>query len=182
VNGTSCVKCPYQCQTCTSPNGACITCVDTIRRDRTQNCRCLTGFFDSGALNCSACSPTCLTCTNASACTSCDATRFRNLTSGTLCSCIDGYYELFGADQSRTCVKCNPECLTCTSSPANCVRCDPREIEFQELDPMEFLLVFVNLDTTQQLMDLVFNPTVMLILSAQLVNKVSNSVFNVKLH
>jgi len=55
-------------------------------------------------------------------------------------------------------------------------------IEFQELDPMEFLLVFVNLDTTQQLMDLVFNPTVMLILSAQLVNKVSNSVFNVKLH
>ena len=127
VQGTQCVKCPYQCQNCTSPNGACIACVDSIRRDRTQNCKCITGFFDSGALNCTACSPTCLTCTNSSACTSCDATKFRNLTSGTLCTCIDGYYELYGADQSRVCTKCNPECLTCTSSPANCLKCDPKK-------------------------------------------------------
>lgn len=126
VNGTTCQQCPYQCQNCTSPNGGCSACVDSLRRDITQNCKCITGFFDSGAVNCSTCSSTCLTCTNASACTSCDATKFRNLT-GTLCTCINGYYELYNSDLTRTCAKCNPECLTCATSPASCTSCDAKK-------------------------------------------------------
>jgi hypothetical protein len=133
VNGTTCQKCPYQCQNCSSPNGACISCVDPTRRDIAQSCRCIAGFFDSGSVNCSACSPTCLTCTNSSACTSCDATRFRNLT-GTVCSCMNGYYELFHTNLTRTCAKCNPECLTCTTSPALCTSCDPTKNRVSGVD------------------------------------------------
>ena len=123
VNVTTCQQCPYQCQTCSSPLAVCTTCVDPLRRDVTQNCRCITGFFDTGAVNCTACSPTCRTCTNASACTSCDPTRFRNLT-GTVCSCMRGYYELYHTNLTRTCERCNPECLTCQTSPALCTSCD----------------------------------------------------------
>ena len=91
VNGTTCQRCPYQCQNCSSPLSACTSCVDPLRRDLTQNCKCITGFFDTGSVNCSSCSPTCLTCNNATACTSCDPAKFRNLT-GTVCTCFRGYY------------------------------------------------------------------------------------------
>ncbi len=123
VNGTKCQACPYQCQNCSSPNGGCTACVDSTHRDITQNCKCITGLFDIGSVNCSLCSQTCLTCTNSSACTSCDSTKFRNLT-GAICSCMNGYYELYNTNLTRSCVKCNPECLTCTTSPALCTSCD----------------------------------------------------------
>ena len=123
VNGSTCQQCPYNCQTCSSPTGACTSCVDATRRDITQNCRCISRFFDSGAVNCTACSSTCLTCTNGSACTSCNATLFRNLTGG-VCACQNGYYELYNADQSRTCRPCSPECATCAVAPTSCTSCD----------------------------------------------------------
>lgn len=123
VNGTTCQKCPNACQNCSSPNGACTACVDPLHRDMTQNCKCIAGFYDSGAVNCSVCSSTCFTCTNSSACTSCDVTKFRNI-SGNLCNCMDGYYEVYNTNMTRTCSKCNPECKTCTTSPALCTSCD----------------------------------------------------------
>jgi proprotein convertase subtilisin/kexin type 5 len=61
VSGTQCLQCPYQCQNCTSPNGACATCVDPLHRDIAQSCKCVVGYFDSGAINCTSCSQTCLT-------------------------------------------------------------------------------------------------------------------------
>jgi hypothetical protein len=124
VNGTTCQQCPYSCQTCNSPTGACSSCVDATHRDITQNCKCITGLYDSGSVNCTACSATCLTCTNGSACTSCNASLFRNLTGG-ICACRNGYYELYNADQSRTCKPCSPECLTCSIAPTSCTSCDP---------------------------------------------------------
>jgi hypothetical protein len=126
VNLTTCQQCPYQCQSCSAPTAACITCVDPLHRDISQNCKCITGFFDGGNVNCTACSQTCLTCTNATACTSCDASKFRNLTGG-LCGCFVGYYEFYHTDLSRTCELCNPECLTCSTSPALCTSCDPKK-------------------------------------------------------
>jgi len=123
VNGSTCQQCPYNCQTCNSPTATCNSCVDATRRDITQNCRCISGFFDSGAVNCTACSSTCLTCTNGSACTTCNATLFRNLTGG-VCGCQNGYYELYNADQSRTCRACSPECATCAVAPTSCTSCD----------------------------------------------------------
>lgn len=123
VNGTVCQQCPYECQNCSSPTGACIACVDSVHRDINQGCGCITGFYDNGGANCSACSQTCLTCTVSTSCSACDATRFRNLT-GSVCSCMNGYYELYNTNQSRTCEKCSPECLTCSTSPALCGSCD----------------------------------------------------------
>lgn len=134
VNGTTCQQCPYSCQACNTPTGLCSSCVDALRRDITQNCRCITGFFDSGAVNCTACSATCLTCTNASACTSCNASLFRVLNGG-ICACRAGYYELYNADQSRTCRICSPECLTCSVAPTSCTSCDPAKNRVAGVDP-----------------------------------------------
>lgn len=133
INGTVCQQCPYACQTCNSPNGACSTCVDSQHRDITQNCKCISGFYDSGSVNCSTCSGTCLTCTNGTACTSCDSSKFRSL-NGAVCSCMAGYYEMYNDDQSRTCQKCNPECLTCSISPTSCTSCDPKKNRISGMD------------------------------------------------
>ncbi len=64
INGTTCQQCPNKCQNCSSPNGICTSCVDILRRTSAPNCDCIFGFFDSGNINCTVCSPTCLTCTN----------------------------------------------------------------------------------------------------------------------
>lgn len=124
INGTVCQKCPYKCQTCTAPNGACATCVDTVHRDIAQGCACISGYYDSGSTNCSACMDSCLTCKDGSSCASCDASKFRNLT-GTICTCMAGYYEFYYENQTRECKKCNPECKTCSISPTACTTCDP---------------------------------------------------------
>lgn len=124
VNGTTCQQCPYKCQTCAASTGTCSSCVDPLRRDITQNCACTTGFYDSGSVNCTACSATCLTCNNGSACTSCNATLNRTLVGG-ICACKGGFYELYNADQTRTCKQCSPECLTCSVAPTSCTSCDP---------------------------------------------------------
>lgn len=125
VNGTTCQQCPYQCQTCSSPNGACTSCVNAIRRDITQNCKCIAGFYDSGAINCTSCNPTCQTCTNGSSCTSCSAAAFRNLTTAGMCACMNGYYELYLENQTRVCRACSKECQTCSIAPTSCLTCDP---------------------------------------------------------
>ena len=133
VNGTTCQACPYQCQTCNSPTGTCATCVDSANRDINQNCACVTGMFDSGSVNCTSCSSTCLNCTSASTCAACDAAKFRVL-NGTVCNCMAGYYEFYHTNLTRTCEKCNPECLTCATSPAICTSCDPTKNRISGVD------------------------------------------------
>ena len=124
INGTKCQQCPFNCQNCSSPTGACTSCVDPTRRDVKQNCSCITGFFNTGVANCSNCSQTCLTCDNSSACTSCNMTAYRML-KGAVCVCMDGYYELYHTNLTRSCQKCSVECKTCTTSPSLCLECDP---------------------------------------------------------
>ena len=133
VNGTTCQACPYQCQTCNSPTGTCASCVDSTNRDINQNCACVTGMFDSGSVNCTSCSSTCLNCTTASTCAACDAAKFRVL-NGTVCNCMAGYYEFYHTNLTRTCEKCNPECLTCATSPAICTSCDPTKNRISGVD------------------------------------------------
>lgn len=91
INGTKCQQCPYQCHNCTAPNGDCETCVDPQHRDITQECKCITGYFDSGSVNCTKCMSSCLTCTNATSCDSCNTTEHR-YPKGGICLCMDGYY------------------------------------------------------------------------------------------
>ena len=133
VNGTSCQQCPYKCQSCSSPNGACTSCVDPLRRDINQDCACITGFFDDGSANCTTCSSTCLTCNSSTTCSTCDPALLRNLT-GTICTCMTGYYEFYHTNLTRTCEKCNPECLTCSTSPAICMSCDPNKNRVSGVD------------------------------------------------
>ena len=131
--GTTCTVCPIACQTCSAPTGTCLTCVNADLRDINRNCICIDGYFDNKEVNCVKCSSTCATCSSAAACTTCLATNFRVL-QGNVCLCIPGYYELYNADNSRTCQKCNPECLTCNISPANCLTCDATRNRFLKLD------------------------------------------------
>ena len=133
VNSTKCQQCPYQCQTCSSPDGACTSCVDPTHRDISQECKCITGFFDDGTANCSDCSPTCLTCNDSTTCETCDPAKFRNK-SGNVCPCMAGYYEFYHTNLTRTCEKCNPECLTCETSPALCTSCDPNKNRIPGVD------------------------------------------------
>ena len=134
INGTTCQQCPYSCQNCSSPSGTCTACVDPTHRDISQNCKCITGFYDIvGQVNCSSCSPTCLTCNESSSCLTCDSSAHRNLT-GSVCACADGYYEFYHNDLKRTCEKCNPECKTCTTSPTLCTSCDASRNRISGMD------------------------------------------------
>ena len=126
VNGTTCQQCPYPCANCTGPTGSCLACSDPVNRDPAQNCACINGFFDDGKAACAACSTTCQTCNSSTGCTTCDVNLHRNLT-GSVCSCMTGYYEFYHTDQTRTCELCSAECFTCATSPNLCTSCDPKK-------------------------------------------------------
>jgi hypothetical protein len=121
-NGTTCVKCPVQCQTC-SNLGICIKCADPTHRDISNKCSCIAGFFDSNQTSCDTCSQVCKTCTNKTSCLTCDSAANRNLT-GNICVCNNGYYELYYPNLTRVCLKCSVECKTCSVSPTTCLSCD----------------------------------------------------------
>lgn len=109
------------CKACTETNGSiCSICNDyfTLASDTLSctpptscpktnqifdgtTCRCQDGYFDNGTA-CQVCSSNCLTCTSASACTSCSNTFF-----------VSG-----GA-----CAACSTNCQTCTSASV-CTLCD----------------------------------------------------------
>lgn len=57
---------------------------------QTNICDCSSGYYDTGNINCTKCSSTCLACSNSTICTSCDPNTNRVLDSGS-CNCKDGY-------------------------------------------------------------------------------------------
>ena len=133
VNGTQCQRCPNKCGSCSSPNGICTSCSDTLRRIPGSNCDCAPGFYDSGVSICTACPFNCLTCLSATSCTSCDPNRFRVM-NNSICQCIAKYYEVINTDQTRSCQACSPVCLTCSIAPTSCTSCDPTKNRFPGVD------------------------------------------------
>ena len=111
------------CATC-RVGGVCDTCADTTTRSLTNNCECLTGFFDASSAVCQTCSALCKTCSSATTCTSCFTDNNRALVNGQ-CVCAAGFYQIVNQDGSLTCGKCAPSCTTCSLLPTLCSNCDP---------------------------------------------------------
>ncbi|KAL4456738.1 hypothetical protein ABPG73_014764 [Tetrahymena malaccensis] len=113
--GLNCLKCDSSCQSCTGFGPSkCIICQNStyfisIKQNNTcvQQCdKNASQYIDISNPNqkyCRQCSNQCLTCENASACT----------------SCVNGYYLNNG-----NCLQCDSSCLTCTGqSPSQCIIC-----------------------------------------------------------
>ena len=101
---------------------ACLACNSTWNRDTpTSRCPCSTGFYDNSVSTCLACQYSCLTCTNASQCVTCQGLNFRVYNSTTkLCSCIAGYYDA----GFSICLLCSYSCVTCVTSGDSCLTCN----------------------------------------------------------
>ena len=77
-----------------------------------KTCTCKTGFFESNVTLCGSCLTLCITCVNASTCSSCNTTNNLTLVSNQ-CICLTNYQLL----PNNTCVNC-PDlilgCVNCT--------------------------------------------------------------------
>ena len=118
--GTSCVSCPDNCQTC-STSTACEVCNNKYEIDPlTSLCSeiiCIDGqYFDSESNSCLSCGTTCATCLSADKCETCPA----GFDLGdTLClQC--GERKTIEGD---ACVDCGSGCLECSSS-STCTTCE----------------------------------------------------------
>ncbi len=81
----------------------------------------MTKYYDDGANElCQACNYKCKTCTNATQCLTCDATKFR-ITPASLCPCMMKYYD--SGLNSETCLACHYSCYTC-SKGSECQACE----------------------------------------------------------
>ncbi|XP_068740263.1 scavenger receptor cysteine-rich type 1 protein M160-like isoform X1 [Montipora capricornis] len=92
--------------------------------DTSRECvdKCGDGYFEvKGENKCGVCMASCLTCSSAENCSSCDKPSFLK---GTACKtyCGDGFY---GDPSDRKCKPCKPECRTCAdgTSPRVCTSC-----------------------------------------------------------
>jgi proprotein convertase subtilisin/kexin type 5 len=68
---------------------------------------------------CATCDYSCMTCVSGTECVSCDASKYRQLT--TKCTCMDGYYDVAGASLMQ-CATCLVECEKCVDG-ATCGKC-----------------------------------------------------------
>ncbi|KAL4449623.1 hypothetical protein ABPG74_007446 [Tetrahymena malaccensis] len=114
----TCIKCPYQCQTCAFDNTLnivkCLQCYQNtqLNRNNTGNCECKSGFYEDGTnLKCLQCNYTCQECTSSNKCSSCNNSKYRQLNSSTSsCVCQSGYYD---DGDNQLCQKCPYYCLEC---------------------------------------------------------------------
>lgn len=122
-----CQKCTAGCAVC-QIDGRCLFCQDgylSTNEDGicyVQDCTS-TQYSNSSGL-CTPCSSSCLTCSNATYCTSCysDDTQINYLFDGTCTTdCPAGY---FAHRDSMTCRMCDPKCSTCQNF-YNCLTCIP---------------------------------------------------------
>ena len=94
---STCLNCQYTCYTCIN-TAQCDSCSSAMYREYnniTKFCTCTTGYYDDGSNQlCANCYLMCLGCIgpNSTACTSCDAAKYRTLASTGMCVCMNGYY------------------------------------------------------------------------------------------
>ena len=109
-SNNTCVNCGPNCVVCTGP---------------TICSFCSLNFYSSGGL-CLACSAPCKTCLNSSnSCTSCQS-GFTLLKSNSSCpsDCPPSFSKvLVNFEMGSVCKPCDPECLSCVSSPIDCSNC-----------------------------------------------------------
>jgi len=120
--GNSCSPCGYKCSGCDIV-GKCLTCSDS-KRNFTNECNCVDGYYDNGQSLCLACNSSCKTCSSQNVCTSCDATQNKRLSSGS-CLCTAGYFTTADAQGNLQCSKCASQCDECISNAWTCTACDP---------------------------------------------------------
>lgn len=121
----TCAACASTCLTCLGAAATCQSCRSTDNRALNQSgstCDCITKYYSTGAVVCSACPYSCATCTSASNCATCNPAAHRTqAVAGTgLCTCAAGYYDNLA---SETCIACYYKCTTCSSSSV-CDTCD----------------------------------------------------------
>lgn len=69
TNG-ACTSCNYTCASCFASN-QCNSCADPNYRNLSNNCNCISGYYDNSSPNCVICPSTCQTCSSQNVCTSC---------------------------------------------------------------------------------------------------------------
>lgn len=129
----SCSPCSPKCNTCSSPTGACLTCVNTqytapACTDTTNVC--LSYQYRTTASTCANCSTSCATCYGPAdyQCILC-AGSYVMMDGICLPTCPTGFYAFTNAAAALECGSCSSRiayCLTCTvtSSTATCSQCD----------------------------------------------------------
>lgn len=131
-----CLPCHETCGACTGPSASnCTNCSTTSQyvfyNSTTKQCQttcALYTFENRISFTCPSCPVGCVTCSNATACTSCDtAIDFRRLetVNGTgSCPCIQGYYQDTANLLNKVCLQCNiSNCIACNSS-TSCTLCN----------------------------------------------------------
>ena len=123
-----CGSCHETCFNCAGTSDTqCISCNGTANRVSTFSagspgaCVCRSGYFGTASLElCSPCPITCLTCSDASTCLTCNVNNFRTGTS--TCACKPKYYE--NSPINAKCNACSYRCATCSNS-VSCSTCSP---------------------------------------------------------
>lgn len=92
-----CYECYYACYSCTNTGStSCTGCnITTSHRDlATGQCKCISGYYETGVSICGSCSYTCLTCNGSttSSCLTCPSTRTLNGSKG--CPCNAGLVDV----------------------------------------------------------------------------------------
>ena len=128
----TCLECDSTCQTCSGGTStSCVTCpASSYRIYNTGQCNstgCIDGqYTPAGTFNCLPCDLSCLTCSDATTCTSCgSAVSGSNLylySGACLMTCPDTFYP---DSSSKTCLGCDASCHTCSGpSATECLSCN----------------------------------------------------------
>lgn len=136
TGGKTCSICHYSCYSCFAlGSSGCLTCHSpqtTYFRNITSNqCLCLTGYFDPGVAICSKCSYKCKTCSGtALTCYTCEATDKRYL-AWPNCPCYEGFYD---NGFLSMCQPCYFKCKGCNGpAPTDCISCNAASPVFRGL-------------------------------------------------
>ena len=129
-NAALCLACSYTCYTCSVSSTNCTACTTGSNRNLNSvagTCSCAQHYYDTIVIfapnvACAACSYFCSSCTNSSACLTCNSTNKRTFDSlGVNCICAQGYYD--DNSSRELCVACPYQCLSCSNSSV-CLTCN----------------------------------------------------------
>lgn len=130
ISTSKCLDCSTQCLTCAGSSTNCTSCNSSSNLQylfvnaSAGSCRnqCPIYYFadtSQAPAVCTPCLPPCLTCNNATACTSCKTGYYYNL--GCPSSCPSGTH--IANDQTHNCDPCSTQCGTCAGNVNTCLTC-----------------------------------------------------------